>query len=183
MEDGELLVPVWDRAVRLLHWLLLAAVAAAWLTTLGLDEFHRAAGYAATGIALARVLWGFVGSRHARFLAFVRGPTATLAYSKKLLAGREPRYLGHNPLGAWMVLALLACLAALGLTGWLYTSTDRFFGEPWMESLHAFLAWVLLALVALHVAGVAFTSRRHRESLVSAMVDGRKPAPQAGDVD
>ena len=81
-----------------------------------------------------------------------------------------------------MVLALLACVAALGTTGWLYTATDLFWGEAWLESLHAILAWLLLALVAMHVAGVVFTSLRQRENLVRAMVDGAKPAPQPGDI-
>lgn len=175
-------VPVWDRPVRLLHWLLLAAVTAAWLSTLVLTEYHRAAGYAAAALVAARLAWGFLGSRHARFAAFVRGPSATARYAARLLARREPRYLGHNPLGGWMVVALLACIAMLGLTGWLYTSTDRFFGEPWLERLHAWLAWLLLGLVALHVLGVGFTSRRHRENLVRAMVDGAKPAPRVDDV-
>lgn len=182
MEHGTPRVPVWDRPVRLLHWLLLAAVTAAWLTTLGLTGLHRAAGYAAAVVVLARIAWGFLSSGHARFSRFLRGPAATATYAVRLLAGRAPRYLGHNPLGAWMVLALLACVTALGLSGWLYTSTDRFFGEPWLESLHAFLAWLLLGLVALHVTGVAFTGWRHRENLLRAMVDGAKPAPGGGDI-
>ncbi|MDB5857999.1 MAG: cytochrome [Ramlibacter sp.] len=182
MEHGAPRVPVWDRPVRLLHWLLVGAVAAAWLTTLGLAGFHRAAGYGAAAIVVARIAWGFLGNRHARFSRFVLGPAATAAYAARVLAGREPRYLGHNPLGAWMVVALLACVAALGLTGWLYTSTDLFFGEPWLEDLHAILAWLLLGLIALHVAGVAFTSLRYRENLLRAMVDGAKPPPRGGDV-
>ena len=182
MEPGAPRVPVWDRPVRLLHWLLLAAVATAWLTTLGFTQFHRAAGYAAAAVVAARLAWGVVGSRHARFAGFLRGPRAAAAYALALAKGRAPRYLGHNPLGAWMVVALLACVAALGLTGWLYTRTDLFFGEPWLESLHAALAWLLLGLVALHIAGVAFTSWRHRENLVRAMVDGTKPAARSGDI-
>ena len=182
MEPGAPRVPVWDRPVRLLHWLLLAAVATAWLTTLGFTQFHRAAGYGAAAVVAARIAWGIVGSRHARFGGFLRGPRAAAAYALGLARGHAPRYLGHNPLGAWMVVALLACVAGLGLTGWLYTRTDLFFGEPWLEGLHAVLAWLLLGLVALHVAGVAFTSWRHRENLVRAMVDGTKPAPRTGDV-
>jgi cytochrome b len=175
-------VRVWDRPVRLLHWLLLASVTAAWLTTLALSGLHRTAGYAALGIVAARVAWGFAGSRHARFGAFVRGPSVTARYAASLLARREPRYLGHNPLGGWMVIALLACVAGLGVTGWLYTQTDLFFGDPWMEGVHTALAWLLLALAALHVAGVIFTSLRHRENLVRAMVDGQKPAAGPGDI-
>jgi cytochrome b len=175
-------VPVWDRPVRLLHWLLVAAVAAAWLTTLGMLRWHEPVGYLAAAVVLARVGWGFAGNRHARFSGFLRGPAATRDYAARVLARSEPRYLGHNPLGGWMVLALLAAVAALGVTGWLYSATDMFWGEAWLERLHAALAWLLLALIALHVAGVAFTSLRHGENLVRAMVDGAKQPPRPGDV-
>lgn len=175
-------VPVWDGVVRSLHWLLVATVAGAWLTSLALLHWHEPIGYAALGIVAARTVWGFVGGSHARFANFVHGPAATGAYARAVLWRREPRYLGHNPLGAWMALALLACVAALGFTGWLYTGTDRFWGEAWLEGLHAILAWLLLVLVAVHVGGVVFTSWRHRENLVRAMVDGAKPAPQPGDI-
>lgn len=174
--------PVWDAAVRWLHGLLVATVAGAWLTSLGVLRWHEPAGYAAAGIVAARIAWGFFGGRHARFASFVSGPAATAAYARGVLGRREPRYLGHNPLGGWMVLALLACVCALGVTGWLYTATDLFWGEAWLERLHAVLAWLLLALVAAHVAGVVFTSLRHRENLLRAMVDGSKRAPQPGDI-
>ena len=157
-------------------------VAAAWLTSLAVQRWHEPIGYAALGIVAARIAWGFLGGRHARFASFVRGPAATAAYAGCVLARREPRYLGHNPLGGWMVLALLACVGALGVTGWLYAATDMFWGEAWLERLHAMLAWLLLAFIAVHVAGVLFTSLRHRENLVRAMVDGAKPAPQPGDI-
>jgi cytochrome b len=83
----------------------------------------------------------------------VRGPRATLAYARRVLAGREPRHLGHNPLGGWMVLALFACILGLALTGWLYT-TDRFWGDETVERVHVALAWTMLALGRLHVGGV-----------------------------
>ncbi len=173
---------VWDLSVRLLHWALMVVVATAWLSTLGSFRAHEPAGYAALGIVVARLAWGFAGSRYARFSQFVRAPNRTLGYAAQLWAGREPRYLGHNPLGGWMVLALLGCVAGLGITGWLY-STDAFWGTAWLDQLHGALAWLLLALAALHVAGVAFTSWRHRENLMRAMLTGNKASPGAGDVD
>lgn len=166
-------VRVWDRPVRLLHWLLAAGVVAAWATGHWFHASHHALGYAVGGIVAARVLWGFIGSAPARFREFVRSPTNTLRYTRQLLAGREPRHLGHNPLGGWMVLALLACAGAASLTGALYV-TDWLWGYAWLENLHAALAWALPVLVALHLAGVAFTGWRHGESLVKAMVTGRK---------
>jgi len=169
-------VRVWDRAVRVLHWSLGASVALAGLSlvdALGMGAAHRIAGYAALVVVLLRVVWGFAGRGHARFAQFVRGPVVTLRYLRQLLARSEPRTLGHNPLGGWMIVALLLCVAALAFTGWLYT-TDMFWGSEAVEDLHRALAWTLLALVFLHVAGVIFTSWRHRENLVRAMFDGEK---------
>jgi cytochrome b len=105
----------------------------------------------------------------------------TLRYARRTLAGTEPRHVGHNPLGGWMVLALFAWIAGLALTGWLYT-TDRFWGDETVERIHEAVAWSLLGLVAIHVAGVLVASRRHRENLVRSMVDGRKRAPNGDDV-
>lgn len=175
-------VPVWDAAVRWLHWLLVATLAGAWLTSLGFVRWHEPAGHAAAGIVAARIAWGFVGGRHARFASFVSGLVATASYAHCVLQRCEPRHLGHNPLGGWMVLALLANVCALAVTGWLYTATDLFWGEAWLERLHAMLAWLLLSLVAMHVVGVVYTGLRHRENLVRAMADGTKPAPQPGDI-
>jgi len=99
-----------------------------------------------------------------------------------VIAFAEPRYLGHNPLGGWMVMALLSMVAAAGLSGWL-SVTDRFWGVAWVQELHEALANALFLLVGLHIAGVVFTSLRHRENLVRAMLTGRKRAPEPGDVD
>lgn len=175
---------VWDGLVRLLHWLLVLSVALAWLSTLGfgLLKTHEPAGYVALSIVTIRIAWGFTGSRHARFAQFVRRPGVVRDYAIQLKAGTEPRYIGHNPLGGWMVLLLLAVVASLGLTGWLYT-TDYFWGTAWLDQLHSALAWALLALIAVHLGGVIATSLRHRENLAAAMFSGRKPAKAPGDID
>ncbi|MEP6790805.1 MAG: cytochrome b/b6 domain-containing protein [Ramlibacter sp.] len=174
-------VRVWDLCVRTLHWSLVVALAGAWLAVWGFPRTHEAAGYAATAIVAARLFWGFTGSCYARFSQFVHGPRATLAYTARVLTHTEPRYIGHNPLGGWMALVLLACVLALGITGWLYTAVDAFWGEAWLDRLHAWLGWSLLGLAAVHVAGVVFTSLRHRENLLAAMMDGQKTAPQTAD--
>ena len=173
---------VWDPAVRLLHWALVLSFALGWATTTRwLGAWHLAVGWAALAIVAARIAWGFAGPRYARFAQFVRGPGATLAYARRVLAGREPRHLGHNPLGGWMVLALFAWIGGLALTGWLYT-TDRYWGDETVERVHELFAWSLIGLVAVHVIGVVVAGRRHRENLVRAMVDGRKRAPEDGDI-
>lgn len=178
-------VRVWDLAVRLLHWMLVASVALSWITTFGWASvpgpWHQPAGYVALAVVALRVPWGFVGSRYARFAQFVRSPRRTWSYLRNVVARAEPRYVGHNPLGAWMVLALVGHVLALALTGWLYT-TDWLWGDATVEAVHLMLAWTLLALVAVHVAGVVYTGVRHRENLVAAMVGGRKRGPAPGDV-
>jgi cytochrome b len=164
---------VWDPLVRVAHWSLVATVVGSWLTRHGGGALHEWLGYAALAIVALRVAWGFVGSESARFADFVRSPRATLAYGRLALRGREPRHVGHNPLGGWMILALLAVIAGIGTTGWLYT-TDAFWGVAWVGDLHETLTDVLIVLVALHVAGVLVASLRHRENLVAAMLHGRK---------
>jgi cytochrome b len=172
---------VWDSAVRTLHWAVVGAVAAAALSVFWFGGIHEGAGYLALAAVGLRVLWGVFGSRYARFGQFVRTPSATLDYARRVWARREPRYLGHNPLGGWMVLALMGCVTGLAVSGWLYRS-DRFWGDETVEAVHRALAWVLLGLFGLHLVGVVFTSRRHRENLVRAMLNGRKRSPAPGDV-
>jgi len=172
---------VWDRAVRAIHWALAAACAAAWVTTQAGLRWHEPLGYLALALVAIRLVWGFAGTPYARFSQFIRSPSATLAYAAQLRSGSAPRYLGHNPLGGWMAVVLWTFVALLGLSGWLY-STDMFWGEAWLDRLHQWLGWSLLGLVALHLAGVIHASRKHRESLVAAMVSGEKRPPQPGDI-
>jgi cytochrome b len=172
---------VWSLAQRLLHWTLAASVIAAFATHEGGGKWHEWTGYLALVCALLRLFmgvarWPWAGS-YARFSQCVHGPSATLAYARALLAKREPRTLGHNPLGAWMVVTLLCTTVLASFTGWLFT-TDRFWGLEWLERLHGFLGQAFIPLVALHLCGVALTSWRHRENLVKAMLTGDKRAEQ-----
>ena len=180
-DPTEATVRVWDRAVRMLHWTLVVAVALSALGLVALFGVHQPAGYVALAAVLARIAWGAFGSRYARFTQFVRGPRTALRYARDVAAGREPRFIGHNPLGGWMVVALMLCVIGLALTGWLY-STDAFFGDETLERVHLALAWMLLGLVVAHVSGVLFTSLRHRENLLAAMFSGAKRAPANDDV-
>ena len=169
---------VWDAFVRAAHWALVACVFAAWFTR---DALHEWLGYAALAVVAMRIVWGFVGSRYTRFAQFVRPPAQTLAYTRALAAGRARRHLGHNPLGAWMIVALLATAALTAASGWL-SVTDRYWGIAWVQDTHEALADALAVLAIVHVAGIAYMSRRQRENLVAAMVSGRKRAPRPGDV-
>ena len=179
-------VPVWDVPVRVLHWTLAAAVAMCWTTghwpPHHFDAWHHTAGYAAAAAVALRLAWGFAGRGHARLARFVRSPRAVLAYARALRSAREPRHLGHNPLGGWMIVALLLVVVGLAFTGWLYT-TERFWGDETVEQVHVGLAWAILALVAMHVAGVVVAAFRHRENLVASMLDGKKRAPRGDDID
>ena len=166
-------VRVWDPFVRVFHWSQAALIAVAWLTEDGPKTLHQTAGYIIAGMLALRVVWGFVGPRHARFSDFVRGPSTVLGYMRAMVAGREPRYLGHNPAGGAMVVALLLTVAGTAVTGWLQT-TDAFWGSSVMEEIHETLASLILVLVAAHLAGVALASMRHDENLARSMVDGRK---------
>ena len=168
-------IRVWDPVVRLCHWGLAILVALAWVTRHGGGLWHEWFGHAAGAIVALRVVWGWLGSRFARFEQFLRPPAATIAYAKQVLARREPRHLGHNPLGGWMAVLLLAAAGLTVASGWLYV-TDEFWGARWVERLHGACSDALLALATVHVAGVLFTSARQRENLVAAMVHGRKRA-------
>lgn len=174
-------VRVWDRPVRALHWILAGGTAATWTTGQWWHDSHEWLGYGLGIVIGLRLIWCWLGSAPARFASFVRGPRATWAYARAVATGRAARHLGHNPLGGWMVLALLGCATLTVASGILYT-TDWLWGFDWLHRLHRGLAWTMLGLVSLHLAGVALTSRLHRESLVGAMVHGRKRAPQAQDV-
>ena len=166
-------IRVWDGFVRLFHWSLVAGIAMAWLTADGPKVLHEGVGYAIAGLNALRVIWGLIGPRYARFADFVRGPRPVLAYLRDLHAGRERRYLGHNPAGGAMIVAMLLTVAGTALTGWLQT-TDAFWGSSAMEEVHEALATLILVLVGLHVAGVLVESLRHHENLLLSMLTGTK---------
>lgn len=167
------MVKVWDPLVRVLHWGLVAGFATAFITGDDIRSVHEIAGYMVGGIVALRLIWGLIGSRHARFTDFLYRPTTVLVFLRDTGRLKAPRYLGHNPAGGAMVIVLLLVLAALVSTG-LMMESNAFWGEDWLQALHEGLANMALALVILHVAGVILASLEHGENLVRAMIDGRK---------
>ena len=166
-------VRVWDRLVRGSHWASVLLIVVALNTHGGLLAMHRSAGYALLALLGLRIVWGLVGRGHARFANFVPSWTRLWRYLGQMLRGGEPRMLGHNPAGALMVLALIATLLAIVATGLVLDTTAYRDHRP-LHAWHDGLSDVLLVLAALHVLGVAYTSIRHRENLVWAMITGRK---------
>jgi len=171
-------VRVWDPFVRAFHWLLVAGFLANYFELVRPGRYpHRVVGYVVLGLIAARLLWGFVGPRHARFVDFVRHPSSVLSHLKAIVRGRDGRHLGHNPAGGAMILSLLVATLLVGMTGWL-SRTDWFFGVKWMEATHVALVNAMFGLVCLHVLGVLHGCWRHRENLVLSMLTGRKRVVQ-----
>jgi cytochrome b len=209
------MIKVWDPIVRIGHWSIVAGFLVAYLSE---DEFlslHVWAGYAVAGVVALRLLWGLVGTRHARFRDFLYSPAAVIGYLKGLVAKSSKRYVGHSPAGGAMIIMLLLGLLGTSYTGLKLYAVEENAGplaaleqagnglssamqvlpaamaddhehgasahgdeaaEEFWEELHEFFANATVLLVLLHVAGVFWAGRVHRENLVKAMVTGRKRA-------
>jgi cytochrome b len=166
-------VTVWDPFVRLFHWSLVLGFTIAWVSAEEWDALHEGAGYVVMGLVALRLVWGLIGSRHARFSDFVFRPGVVIAYLKDMARFRARRTLGHNPAAGAMVIALLAALVVVSITGVMAT-TDAFWGVEWVEELHEGAASLTLGLVAFHLLGVVVSSLEQGENLVRAMITGRK---------
>jgi len=188
MESGINKVRVWDPLLRIFHWTLVVAFTVAFFTD---DEDlllpHVWAGYVVVGLLVFRLLWGFVGTHHARFADFVFRPSRVVSYLWDTLQGEGKRYLGHNPAGGWMIILLLVMLSLISVTGLVLYGADEHAGplaglmagagedvEETFEALHEFFANFTLFLVIVHLAGVAVESILHKENLVWAMLSGYK---------
>lgn len=164
---------VWDPLVRIFHWTLATAcVLNLWVLESG-EDWHRWIGYYAAGAVVVRILWGFVGTPYARFSSFWPTPRRLLFYLRALLRGEHPYYVGHNPLGGLMILALMGLVLALGISGWMM-GLDRYWGEAWLEELHGLFANTLMVLILIHIAVVVLYSLLGSENLIKAMITGRK---------
>lgn len=166
---------MWDLVVRVFHWTVVAGCVLDLFVFEDGKTAHRLIGYVVASAVIVRFVWGFLGSRHARFANFVPKSTELGQYFKALLRGEEPRYIGHNPAGAVVMLTLMGLLGAVTITGWLLT-LDAHFGDKALEGLHEGIADSILVLAGLHAAAAIYEGRRHKENLVWAMVMGRKRA-------
>ncbi len=164
---------VWDWPVRLGHWLMVGGFIVAWLTSES-ETFrllHVISGATVLAVATFRLPWGFIGSRYARFVDFVRGPRAVKNYATGLLKLEPAHHVGHNPAGGWAIVLLLGLGILTSLSGW---ANYNEIGGDFLEELHEGLAVTMLTVVFIHVAGVLSGSLMHGENLVRAMVNGRK---------
>ena len=166
-------IRVWDRFVRLFHWSLVACILVNYFVLDDGEDLHQWIGYAACAWVAARIVWGFVGSAHARFADFFPTPARLRAHWTLLRQGQHPFHPGHNPLGALMMLVLLLLVLLLGLSGWAQT-TDTYFGVEWVQETHEWLANLLIGLAGLHAAAAIVMGRLERVNLVKAMVTGVK---------
>lgn len=190
-------VRIWDLAIRLFHWLLLVLVVTSFATAkIGGNAmtWHMYSGYTILALIVFRVLWGLAGSRYALFSTFIRGPRETWVALMATLHGTTTTHAGHNPLGALSVVALLAALLTQAVSG-LFANDDIATEGPLaklvsgavselLTQVHGIGERIIVALVILHLAAIAFYFFVKRDNLVRPMITGDKSgiaAPSAQD--
>ncbi len=167
------MVQVWDLPLRLWHWALAVLVLVAWFTPNRFDGLHRIAGYAVIGLLVFRLIWGFAGTRYSRFGMIGVRLRAAPRYLWNLRRGITGQYIGLNPAGTMMLVALLVMLAVSAITGAMQV-TVTFFGVWWVEDTHAYASDAVIVLVVLHVVGAVVMGVLQRQNLLRAMITGRK---------
>ncbi|MBT3071370.1 cytochrome b/b6 domain-containing protein [Rhodomicrobium sp. Az07] len=172
-------VKVWDPFVRVFHWSLVGLFIAAFATGDEVERVHVLAGYAIAALVGLRIVWGFMGPKHARFSDFVKSPATVVAYLRGATSLNGRRYLGHNPAGGIMVVLLLAALIGTCATGYMMT-TKSGWGSHDLEEMHEAFANGMLVLIGLHIVGVIWASVEHGENLARAMITGRKKSESDG---
>ncbi len=186
---------VWDLFVRFFHWSLVLSFTAAYLTaaygyneTYDMDEVHEWLGYFITTLVVTRILWGFIGSKYARFSNFIFSPSEYIENFKAIMTNKhEKHYMGHNPLGGAMVFALLAGLSLLVFSGLVLLGWSEYTGPVWalgihvsesfgenIKYIHYHLPEIMLFLIGAHILGVFVAMKQHGENLVRAMFTGYK---------
>ena len=192
-QSGTRQVQVWDAAVRVFHWLLVALIAFMWWSGRQKGDwlnYHFYAGYAILTLLIFRIIWGFVGGTHARFADFIYGPGAIIAYLKTLPSRTAAKFAGHNPVGGWSVVLMIVCVAVQAGTGLFANNEDYGFEGPlaklvsgatstWLTGIHRVSINVLLALIAVHISAVVYYLVYKKENLIAPMFHGRKQLPEA----
>ena len=164
---------VWDWPLRAIHWGLVIAVVVAWFTPNTYDTTHRVAGYSVMILIVLRIVWGFAGTRYSRFQRYRHFPFVIPRYLRDLLRGRPGRYVGLNPAGILMAIALLLSLAVSAVTGWLQV-TEKYFGIAWVQDLHTVSSYLVAVLAVMHLASVLIVGRMQRANLILSMITGWK---------
>lgn len=165
--------PVWDLFVRLFHWTLVTCVVVNYFVLSDGKTLHQWVGYLAAALVVARIVWGFIGSRYARFSNFFPTPARLGRHIRQLKAGSPEMHWGHNPLGALMILALISLVLGLGVTGWMQT-LDAWWGDERLQDLHELLGNVLIGFATLHALSAIVMGRLERTRLIRAMFTGIK---------
>jgi len=170
-------VHVWDRFVRVFHWSLVTCIVVNYFFFDDGEALHRWLGYTASALVCARIVWGFIGSRYARFADFFPTVVRIKRHLRNVVSGEHDDYSGHNPVGALMMFALMAIVLGLGATGYMQ-GLDAFWGEEWLMELHEGLANSLIMFAGMHALAAIAMSHLEQTNLVKAMVTGvkcRKP--------
>ena len=181
METTTTAIRVWDAPTRVFHWLLVLSFAGAYLTSESerWSLVHITLGYTLGGLITFRLIWGFVGTRYARFTSFVKGPSEVLQYAKSMATLKPKHFVGHNPLGAVAIVLLIVSGIAIVVTG--YAVFNEIGGE-WVAELHEVASHIMLILVGIHIVGVIAASWLHKENLARAMVNGFKQGKAADGI-
>ena len=181
METTTTQIRVWDAPTRVFHWLLVLSFAGAYLTSESerWSLVHITLGYTLGGLITFRLIWGFVGTRYARFTSFVKGPSEVLQYAKSMATLKPKHFVGHNPLGAVAIVLLIVSGIAIVVTG--YAAFNEI-GEEWVAELHEVASHIMLILVGIHIVGVIAASWLHKENLARAMVNGFKQGKAADGI-
>ena len=181
------LVRVWDTPTRLFHWLLVGLVVFSFVTAkIGITamRYHEWSGFTILVLVVFRLFWGFFGGRQSRFTEFLRGPAVVFRYVSSSFAKDSGRHLGHNPLGGWSIIAMLASLVTQAGTG-MFANDDILTEGPlyglvskgtsdWLTGIHHLNAKVLLALIVVHIGAVVFYLAVKHENLIKPMIFGTK---------
>lgn len=189
-------IRVWDPLVRFFHWSLASAFVVAYITEDDFLSVHSWAGYLILALLVIRFIWGFIGTRHARFSDFTYSPAHIIQFLKDTLRFRAKRYLGHNPAGGAMAILLMTSLLVTSISGVmlvgaeeqagplanLFTQTGERWGDI-LEEVHEFFANFTLLLVFMHIAGVIVESLIHKENLVTSMITGFKSRKSNNDAE